>query len=226
MLHLGITLIVLGAFALILPLLGRQFIIVTLLQQSGQSTLFIATALVVVGSMLCYRSSTKGDAREAQSSAADTAQKPRTGNYKWAVIGAVLLVALVAATRYESPRQQESPNPYSPTVQLPTREDSIAEQMTKDPHRTYRVSGGEMTFESAISPARDRLRLKVVFRANSRRSILEGSVVRSLILSKPLLCGEGGLIRTYQLEDVQVTLSTYEGATPVGEVPVPSTLCL
>lgn len=223
MLNLGITLIVLGAFAGVLPLLGRQFIVVTLLHQSGQSTVFIATGFIVVGSILCYRSLTK---RGAQASTADEAQRPSTANYKWAVVGVLLLVALVAATRYETPRQPVPSNPFSPSIKMPSREDLIAEEMTKNRRRTFPVSGGEMTFESAISPARNQLRLKVVFRASSQRSVLEGSVTRGLMLAKPSLCGEGGLIRTFQLEDTQVTLSAYEEAKPVGEVPVPSTLCL
>ena len=223
MLNLGITLIVLGAFALALPLLGRQFSVVTLLQQSGQSTIFLAMGFVVVGSILCYRSSTKRGARD---STADEAQSSSTASYKWAVVGVLLLVALVAATRYESPRQPIPSNPFSSSPKMPSRQDLIAEELTKSFRQTYPVSGGEMTFESAISPARNQLRLKFVFRASSQQSVLEGSVARGLMLAKASLCGEAGLIRTFQLEDTQVTLSAYEDANPVGEVPVPSTLCL
>lgn len=226
MLHLGITLIVFGAAALLLPMFGLQFIVVALLRESGLAIPLIAATLIAVGSSLCYRAATKGGSTSHESSAT-LAGETRNGTKIWRMaIGAVLAVAaMVWLTRYQPTHQEVPTNPFAPRVKVPDRVDLIAEQIAKD-HRTFSLPGGNMTLESAISPPHQQLRLKVVFRSKSRRPILEGSVVRALMLARESLCGELGLIHEFQLQGVRLILSAYEGEAPIGEIPVPSTFCL
>lgn len=226
MLRLGITLILLGAFALVLPMFGRQLIVVALLRESGLAIPLIATTLIAVGSLLCYRSSMKGGSTRHES-LATLARETRTGRkFWWMAIAAVLVVvAMVWAKRYQPTHREEPPHPFAPRPKIPGREDLIAEQIAKD-HQAISLPGGDMTLESAISPAHQQLRLKIVFRSKSRLPVLEGSVARALMLARPTLCGELGLIHKFQLQGIRLTLSAYEGEAPVGEIPVPSTFCL
>ena len=144
MLRLGITLIVFGAFALFLPLLGRQFILVTLFRQSGLGTPFIAIAFIGVGSLLCYLAGTKGASKDSPPSAALEQENAVYRKHGWVAISALLVIAaVIAATRYEPSAQAVPSNPFVPNNRLLSNEESIAAQIAQTPLQTYPVTNGE-----------------------------------------------------------------------------------
>ncbi|XUO84836.1 hypothetical protein RVM27_03830 [Halomonas sp. KM007] len=61
MFGLGVTIFIVGLFSFILPLFGRQFILITLFEMSGIQSIIAGLAFMVVGAILAMKAIKRGD---------------------------------------------------------------------------------------------------------------------------------------------------------------------
>lgn len=218
MLRIGVALLVIAFIAFAMPLLDRQFVIVSALSSTGLSLPAASGLLMLVGGALVV-------AGLKQSKAEPPTDGSAASSTRWLLLMAIVLCAAVVASAFLPMERSTRIAIDAPTPRVQSQEAFIAESFSFSPTPTIYVSGGKLRIVSAISPRAGEIRLKVVATPATEQSILEGSAARGMRLIKPSLCGTDGLLAARDLLATAVTLSIYEREIPIGEILLPSRFC-
>lgn len=236
----GAILIAIGALSFLLPLFGRQFILVSLLGVSGVGSAAAGFLLVVVGVFL-LATAKRGERKlehlqttpqpQLSENSVTRESHPLRPNATIKAIAFCVVVGLFtllvvhglsSSTTPSSPVVATYPDP---RTESPAPTLSLAERLRQPPPLATPVAGGIANYLSAIETDQQLLRLFVDFKPKTKKSLLNGSVAKALLLLQQPLCEQDGLFSRFGLEAGAVTLIVYENRVRVGEIPVPSTLC-
>lgn len=169
------------------------------------------------------------------------------------VFGAVGLIFLATHLENQNPAAKSTGNPDASTVavtdsmprtRLPEKSSSAAmsgitppvrniasehdliERIRHGPALIYPLEKGEAWLVAALPSEDTGLRLLIQFRPKANDDLmLNGVVTSALSLLQPQFCDPKGLLSTYSLKSLSISLTIYENNVRIGDIPLPRGYC-